>query len=61
MNDKKPFRKVFTENASRKGIGIFVVAILVISVFAAMSPTASAATQEEIDNAIDDGIVWLLS
>ncbi len=45
----------------KKGIGIFIAAILAISAFAAMSPMASAATQEEIKNAIDRGIEWLVA
>lgn len=45
----------------KKGIGIFAVAILVISVFAAMPFSASAASPEEIQEAIDDGIAWLVA
>ena len=45
----------------KKGIGIFIAAILVISAFAAMTPMASAATQEEIKDAIDRGIEWLVA
>ena len=52
MDNKKP---------SRKGIGIFIAAIMVISVFAAMIPMASAATEAEIEQAIDDGLVYLAS
>lgn len=37
-------------------IGIFIVAMLV---FGALTPMASAATEAEIQQAIDDGIVWL--
>jgi len=55
MDNKKSFRKAFTkllrkvlsknapqENTSRRGIGIFIVAIMVISVFGAMSVIVSA-------------------
>ena len=52
MDNKKP---------SQKGIGIFIAAIMVISVFAAMIPMASAATEAEIEQAIDDGLVYLAS
>ncbi|GEM_PF-6746540 len=33
MDNKKPFRKAFTESASRKEIGIFSAAIFVIFLF----------------------------
>jgi len=44
-----------------KKIGIFIAAILVMSVFAAFPMTASAATEAEIEQAISDGLVWLVA
>ena len=43
----------------KKGIGIFIAAIMVISVFASMCTPVNAATQKQIDKSIEDGIVWL--
>jgi len=43
----------------KKGIGIFIAAILVIATFAAMPFPASAATEAEIDQAIDNGLAYL--
>ncbi|NMX21003.1 hypothetical protein C5S30_00900 [ANME-1 cluster archaeon GoMg4] len=46
-------------DATKKVTGIFIAAILVISVFAVFPMTASAASEAEIQQAIDDGIAWL--
>ena len=43
----------------KKGIGIFIAAILVMSVFGAFPMTVSAASEAEIQQAIDNGTAWL--
>jgi len=48
------------DNKKRR-IGVFIAVILAISAFAAISPMANAATQEEIKDAIDRGIEWLVA
>ena len=53
MNIKRNTREPF--------VAILLVLIMVLSVFSAMCTSASAATDEEIQKAIDDGVVWLVA
>lgn len=47
------------EKTGKKLTSIGLVAIIALSMFAAIATPASAATKEEIQEAVDDGVAWL--
>ena len=48
-------------NTREPFVAILLALIMLLSVFSAMCTSASAATEEEIQEAIDNGVVWLVA
>ncbi len=48
-------------NTRKPFVDILLALIMMLSVFSVMCTSASAATNEEIQKAIDDGVVWLVA